>query len=389
MMFVLYRVCLLKKPQAVFGIAQEAPIFFMFLNATLEMARSINLIPFVNVLANCDAFYKVKSSQELHKYQGNKIPFHYIDSEAIIRFRNNISVSVGSSMQHIIGKNILAAVSDEGNLNSNDGLKIYSEVGMRIESRFKSSSFTFKALISSSTTTDSVVSEYLDSVENYIGKSVKLCEYNRWEVFSDDPYQNGAFFVLAGSSVYPSRVLDTEAEAEMYLSGELDLPPMCEIIKIPIEHKPLFEQDCEKMLQDIVGRATQTNEVPFPNVTQLEDTFLPPLLYMSCSINSSVRLIDKVTNSYYRESHDGRRFLLHNPKEPRFIAIDKSLNSGSESAICVLHKERNQVDDSVLYVVDMIISISTPDKIDLEALDNFIIDLIYELNIPVEALILD
>ena len=253
MMFVLYRVCLLKKPQAVFGIAQEAPIFFMFLNATLEMARSINLIPFVNVLANCDAFYKVKSSQELHKYQGNKIPFHYIDSEAIIRFRNNISVSVGSSMQHIIGKNILAAVSDEGNLNSNDGLKIYSEVGMRIESRFKSSSFTFKALISSSTTTDSVVSEYLDSVENYIGKSVKLCEYNRWEVFSDDPYQNGFFRVLAGSSVYPSRVLDTEAEAEMYLSGELDLPPMCEIIKIPIEHKPLFEQDCEKMLQDIVG----------------------------------------------------------------------------------------------------------------------------------------
>lgn len=110
---------------------------------------------------------------------------------------------------------------------------------------------------------------------------------------------------------------------------------------------------------------------------------------MSCSINSVTPLVEKIPESCYRESHDGRRFLLRNPKEPRFIAIDKSLNSGSESAICVLHKERHPSDDSILYVVDMIISISTPDKIDLEQLDQLIMDMIYEFNISVHSLILD
>lgn len=389
MLFVLYRVCLLRKPQAVFGIASEAPIFFMFLNATLEMAKDINLVPFVNVLANCGAFYRAKSAQDLQKYNGDKIPFHYVDSDAVIRLRNNITVTVGSNLSHIIGKNILACINDEGNLNAADGLKIYSEVGMRIESRFKSSSFTFKALISSSTTDDSVVAEYLDSVEKYVGKSIKLCTYSRWEVFTADPYANGYFFCLGGSSVYPSRVLDTLEEGEMYLRGDLDLPPMCEIIKIPIEHKALFEQDCEKMLQDIVGRATQTAEVPFPDLNRLEDSSLPKLINMSCSINKVRDLIHDIPKNVYRESYDGRKFLVRNPKEPRFIAIDKSLNSGSESAICVLHKERHPEDDSILYVVDMLISISTPDKIDLEQLDNLIIDMIYEFNIPVDTLILD
>lgn len=84
------------------------------------------------------------------------------------------------------------------------------------------------------------------------------------------------------------------------------------------------------------------------------------------------------------------------PKADRYGHVDLA-GGGSDgqcdAAVCILHKEYqyNEVTKlkDIIYVVDLLLAINAKNKVDIKAIQNFLIDLVVERDIPIHTITAD
>jgi hypothetical protein len=189
-----------------------------------------------------------------------------------------------------------------------------------------------------------------------------------WEVKSFNSYNKGHFYVLNGTQSHPSRILDAE---KIYIdNGTFTAPPNCEVIKVPEVYRPDFSDRLEKALQNLAGKQTARDDKPFDDLDRMEDPLLIPEFNLVAPQGSKIKLINKLPKDLFIKTPQGLR-LRRYPNALRYIHLD--LAETSEAGIGMVHKEIGPSGET-LFVQDFVCWVTSPTRIDLNAIQDMMID---------------
>lgn len=414
-LYKLYMMLCLRNPQATFGKTSADTFSMVFLGITHKKTIETALKPFVVLLRGAKGlFHELDDQTKLLTYSGDKIPFCYNIADGVVRFNKNITVCVGSTVEDLVGHNVFSAFYDEASraqATADGALEVYTELKNRIHSRFGRSRYCFVGLISSATHEADAVQMYIKNLSLEVKeKYVSVSTYTRWEVatrIGDDPFINGYFFVINGSSNFPSQILEKEVGEQWWRDRSL-VPSGCELIKIPLEYISDFKMSLTKALQDIAGVPTSLSSALFPDVSKIEDERLAPTLRLSiptvergkimaavastdmlrvlppmCLVDNPVAVAkgagvnnSKRTKQWYR-----------NPSLPRYIGVD--LAETGEAGLAVVHKELDYDTGNTVYVADLICTFYSPTRIRIESIYELIAALHKDVGLFIHTLAFD
>jgi hypothetical protein len=131
---ILYRIVLarlLRNPQAFFGLSKGSQVFYAVLSITRNVVQETAFGDVLNFMANSPFFIEECHFSPDRKYANLRIPIG-----------KSIFLTAGSKGWHVIGRNAMGVLMDEGNfrLESNPDFKayaLYDEVRTRIKNRFQ------------------------------------------------------------------------------------------------------------------------------------------------------------------------------------------------------------------------------------------------------------
>jgi hypothetical protein len=127
---------------------------------------------------------------------------------------------------------------------------------------------------------------------------------------------------------------------------------------------------------NLAGQASMGAEVPFDDLSKVEDPNLCPILYISAPLGNANQPIpaplrEQLPRDLFIATPEGYRWKRY-PAATRYGAWDGA--AVSSAGLSVVHKELSR-NGKVLYVADLILRITSPNRINLEAVKEFIIDL--------------
>jgi len=239
--YILYSLMCLRDPHKYYGIGKGGYIYIVFFNATLDLSKGVAYTKMQSMLQNSPWF------MERGKVTGTK----YLEYTPF----KDIRFTVGSQIEHSLGKDIFAGILDEVSfvkgadihMEKSKIMKTYNSVLERMGSRFTvNGKLAGKLFIVSSK-----ASEY-DFLESYIRRQkgkpgVYVADAKLWEVKPTGTYSGKTFRVAVGGSNLPSRILRDDESAEDVLKQGF------EILDVPIEFKGRFEMDIQAALMNIAG----------------------------------------------------------------------------------------------------------------------------------------
>ena len=371
----LLRILYLREPQLTLGLTPESLIVASLLTVTMEKANLAVYKPYIKLLEGCTLFEKVNKQGDITGYRGGPtIPF--IDKGTYCEFPNNIILNTGSQVSHAISFDMVMAVLDEAEFrigSAEKALDVYSELKNRIKSRFLASRYKLLCLVSSSKSSSGVIATYASTIDPG-DVSTRKYAFPIWEIKLDDPYKNGYFYAMRGTSQHPSRVL-IPVEYEAYERGDFETPVGCEVFKVPMEYEREFKLQVDKALRDIAGVMTAGEDHIFDTFDGMEvPEFLTPELNLQAVLGKGRPILEMIPEDVFVKVHDQRRFRRAGAA-PRFCHVDLAESPGSEAGLSIVHKELGD-DFQEIVVADLILSFSSPSRIDIEAIVQFLIDLV-------------
>jgi hypothetical protein len=133
-LIMLYRfalISLLRNPQNFVGLSTGSKIIYCFLSVTRAQVGETAWAAALNVMGRSPYFVEELKFNPDARYSGQ-----------VIEFPKNLQISAGSKGQHILGRNSLGVMLDEGNfrLEKNPdqrAYKLYHEIRTRIKNRFQ------------------------------------------------------------------------------------------------------------------------------------------------------------------------------------------------------------------------------------------------------------
>ena len=173
---ILYRLTiarLLKNPQHFFGLSKGSKIYYSILSITTKAVRETVFGDAINFMSNSPFFTEECHFNPDMQYTNNVIPMGM-----------DICINAGSKGWHVIGKNMMAILLDEGNfrLEANPNVKaykLYEEVRSRIKNRFEKKAGYLPAIsiLSSSAADESSFTEQVISQINLANEPTKQKVY--------------------------------------------------------------------------------------------------------------------------------------------------------------------------------------------------------------------
>jgi hypothetical protein len=161
----------------------------------------------------------------------------------------------------------------------------------------------------------------------------------------------------------PSKVFD-EREKELIDSNSYKVPGGCSLIRVPLRYYDDFINHLETALQDLAGEATLLNECPIQTLDGCVDNALCPLITVNASISSEISIVNQIPNNYF----DSRRRWKRYPDIQRYSHVDLAVSG--RASLCIVHKELSETNKQFI-VVDLILDIIAPDKIDVNRVADF------------------
>lgn len=329
----LHNLLCLKNPQAYYGLTSSSEIVFALFNITLALSGSVGSTLWTDHVNNSPYFRDICT---VDRYKKN----------ALI-FPKNIKVISGSRFTHALGQNVFAAFLDEVNFGQDveKGDKIksqmldnYTNLLRRMESRFKDTTGRIpgRMFLVSSKKADS------DFLENHIRDNKdKPTTY----VIDEPIYKikTHYFDSVTGNRIprfkgetFRIMIGDQRVDSKLLLDSE-DSIPGYEIIEVPIEYRPSFEQDLENSLRDIAGKSTaattsliKDRELIRSSINSDRTPIFPvETIYLSFKDNGD-QIID------YMDTEEFRKWLAGTEEFPRAIHIDLAI-SGDSVGIAMGH----------------------------------------------------
>lgn len=397
--YVLYRVLCLRYPRAVFNVDADATLAAMIISMTLRQVYDTNLLPFVKLMETMPCFQKVMSTRSFDNFDLDNpncpIPFQVEKSSGTIFFPNNIIIGCGSGITHTIGYNLFNTFLDEMNEKGVDtALELLNSVDNRFSSRFSGVDLVFQSVVSSARTTNSPIGEYIKRLPKD-DPAIKILAPKLWEVKTDPSFlgDGSTFPVMVGNGSIPSKIITDPGELKAIEEGNYNPPTGCELIQVPIVYKSKFELQLDQSIQDIAGMTTSDNNAVFRDTTRLEDPNLNPEIYLEVDIRDNAEIIDMIPlEIYFEKGLDGNFYPKRNKKGNFYCHVD--LAAGGEgncdAALCILHKEwkMNEVthQKETVFIVDLMLSINAKNKIDINAIQRFLVTLASDYNMFIHTI---
>lgn len=318
LMYQLYRVLCLRDPQGFYGLASNSPIVFVCLNLTLDLAWSGLYSMIVEAIRMSPWFMEKCEVRGKYNYS--------------IEFPNNIGLICASTVQHVIGKNVIFAIMDEINFsNAPKGSKksvmdMYRNIRRRVESRFMRSGrvYGYIFLISSKNTEQDFLDQYIQTLRG--NKSTIVVDEPIWNVKPPETYVGTKFKVAVGDKTKSSRIIGDDEDINAILDRGY------QIIEVPIEYRVAFEQDINDALKDIAGISSMSTSKLIPYAGRIESCinrnrkspFMMEVIEMG---------LDSVED--IKDYLDDLSILKKNLNKPRFIHIDIGLKNDMLGMACV------------------------------------------------------
>lgn len=403
-LYVLYRVLCLRYPRAAFNIDQDSTIANVVIATTLKQVYEVNLLPFVKLMESMPCFQRVMSVRSFENFNLDDphcpIPFNLSKSDGTVYFPDNIILTSGSNAQHFTGMNVINSFCDEINDYGTieNTMALLNTLDNRFSSRFQGSDLVFQSIVSSARTENSAMGEYIRHLPKN-DPSILLLAPKLYEVKPDPEFRGDGtvFWVQVGNGSIPSKIITDPGELKAIEDKTYEVPAGCVLIDVPTSYRSKFELQLDQSIQDIAGMTTSDNNSVFRDTTRLEEPFLTPEMYFDVSIREDVDILSLLEpyNLFEKTINDRWQF-KRAPMANRYIHCDLS-GGGSEgqcdTGLCVLHKEwrtnPNTKEKEVVYVVDLQLFINAKNKVDIHAIQTFLINLVVEKNIPVHTVSFD
>lgn len=373
----LIRLTCLKYPQLTLGQSEETILATQMMSINMDKAWLTLMEPIKALMRNSEYFEDVEKLVNLNNYVGDKVP--YCRDGNYIRLRNNIIMMYGSTEAHALGMTLFGAMLDESEFRSGGvemTFDLYTQLKERVRSRMLDQNtglvpkYVMMALVSSAKTQNGVIYNYTRNIP-VDDPHTRIMGGAIWEVKDTDSFKNGHFYVLRGSNNHPSQILDREYED---IESNSYVPPTnCKVVKVPAHYRRDFESRIEKALQNLAGEQTIGDDMPFNDLEHIEDESLLPEVNIIAPLGSRIKLVDKLPSKLFQSTVSGK-ILARYPNALRYCSVDLAERSTSQAGFTILHKELNDRHETI-YVVDLIAWITSPTRIDLEAIKALIEDL--------------
>ena len=287
-------------------------------------------------------------------------------------------------------------INDYGTIENT--MALLNTLDNRFSSRFQGSDLVFQSIVSSARTENSAMGEYIRHLPKN-DPSILLLAPKLYEVKPDPEFRGDGtvFFVQVGNGSIPSKIITDPGELKAIEDKTYEVPAGCVLIDVPTPYRSKFELQLDQSIQDIAGMTTSDNNSVFRDTTRLEEPFLTPEMYFDVSIREDVDILSLLEpyNLFEKTINDRWQF-KRAPMANRYIHCDLS-GGGSEgqcdTGLCVLHKEwrmnPNIKEKEVVYVVDLQLFINAKSKVDIHAIQTFLINLVVEKNIPIHTVSFD
>lgn len=400
--YVLYRALCLRYPRATFNIDGDATIANVIISMTLKQVYDTNLLPFIKLMEGMPCFQRVMSVKSFENFDLSNpkcpIPFQVEKSTGTVFFPDNIILTCGSNQGHFTGYNVINSFCDEINEKGVDeALALLNTLDNRFASRFSGSDLIFQSVVSSARTTNSPIGEYVKRLPK--DPSILELKPMLWEVKPDPNFvgDGTTFPVLVGNGSIPSKIITDPGELAAIKNGDYKEPAGCVKIDVPTVYRSKFELQLDQSIQDIAGMTTFDNSMVFRDTTLLENLNLVPELTIEANLKDNTNIFDCLPLDQLFEKNplkEDAMFLKRAPNALRYIHCDLSTVGGEcDTGICMLHKEYKingfTHEKEVIFVVDFILYVIAKNKIDLDAVQNFALDLVKRGNVPVHTISCD
>lgn len=378
-LYNVYRINSLRNPQLNLGTGPSKPMILQLFTVTKEKAQT-TLIERVGILLSaCKDYRKVNHIKEFGDYINSPLTPWVFTGEGY-EFPNNIKIYAGSQDRHVLGEDVFGGLLDEAEFRiGSKGLVdkafvLYDNIFERIRSRFLGIQYTLMCLLSSIAHEKGVMATHIAQLRN--DPTGKVSQYSIWDTkYPGALEHDGHFWVIRGTQRHPSRVLDKEEDAAAD-KGCFELPPSCTLVKVPKRYQADFTRRTEQSLMNLAGQASMGQEVPFDDLTKIEDPNLCPVLHISAPLGNANQTVpaplrDQLPRNLFVQTPEGQRFKRY-PAATRYAHYDGA--AVSAAGLAIVHKELSQT-GKVFYVADLILKITSPNRINLEAIKEFVIDL--------------
>lgn len=351
---LLYRITLatlLRDPQHFFGLSRGVNIIYGILSVTKESVRQTAFGDALNFMAHSGYFIN-----ELHFDPAA------LYSRGVIHFRNGVYLTAGSKSWHILGRNVLGVLLDEGNVRleqnpDQSAYNLYGEIRTRIVNRFQKVEGNLPAIsiIASSASDESSFTERLikeiDDAKTpttqkvyrepvYKIKRHELKLGKRWFKVAYG-LKNQEPIILGGWFLENSKHIVEDGPVE-------DPPRGARTELVPELYWPDFRRNCRRALQDISGISTSGTHRLFPTMIDFERCIeLSEKESLRNPVKGNVRLIplSKDDDLNVWDYLDHNAFLtraqslirpLRHPNSMRYAHLDLATQSKAGLSICHL-----------------------------------------------------
>lgn len=399
--YALYRLLCLRNARETLNVEPVSTLACFILSVTQKTAYQTNFEPFIRILSNMPCFQRVRNMTAFENFDLNNpvipFPFFVDKSNLTIVFKDNIILTLGSQISNTVGYDVVISGADEINeAGLVDGMELLNSIDGRMDGRFANSPFTMANVMSSARSTESVTREYAKKWQN--DKRFLYLHPMRFEVKATADFTSETNFnVLIGNGVIPSTIITDKETLHQIENNKYEPPVGCELVKVPDMYKPQFLADLEQSVQDILGIDTRDTKTVFRDTSQLEDSSLIPEMEINVNIKENIDILSLIEPyNLWIQDLTGKYIFKRAPNALRYVHCDLA-GSGDggqcDAGICILHKEwhKNEITGlkDTIYVVDFQLFIKAKNKVDIHAIQQFLINLVAEKDMPIHTITAD
>jgi hypothetical protein len=397
----------MRNPKKYFDMSQSGAIAMGIASFTLAKTRQLLLKPFLNILINSPKYRRTKYEEKIIPFQddekrsgSNKIVWSSASTmSSLLQFNNDIHLIGVSQAENLLGLNLLTGTLSELSFFVKKGIsfdavnELISEVRGRVFNRFGSNYYA-RCLFDSSPYSMEISSldKFLFSGEAEKDKAnLVIRDIRHWDLFPTElkypkwSKTKETFCIYAGGMGSPSKIINKELEKDNYHPND--------IIDVPIDLYELYLQDDIKVLRDFAGRPSSSEMSLISNFQFIENMFDDNLLNIIDSISVPANLMpekliwNKVKDIFFIKLYNKYDF-YRNSKEFRFLSVDQSIIDDT-TGITMLHLEINNKAEIVVVIDFTIAIVPTKERINLDAIIEFIFDLRDEGNVYFDTISFD
>lgn len=352
----LYRVALarlLKNPQQFFGLSKGSHIYYAILSLSREVVTATAFADLTNFMASSPFFIEECKFDPERKYSNNQISIG-----------NHVAITAGSKGWHVIGRNVMGVMLDEGNwrLEANPdekAYKLYDEVRVRIQNRFQRIAGFLPAisLLSSSARDESAFTEkVIQDIQKVNDPSTQTVYRETIYRIKSDKRLHERHRLKLGERwfkvAYGVKNIDPVILSGWYdlngvkLEGEAheEPPPGSSIELVPEIYHDHFRRNCRLGLQSIAGISVGGSHRLFSSMTIIERAIELgekqglknpcTVEFIPLSQEDDKNIWDYLDHPTFVTRRHSRVIPLRHPSELRYAHLDLATESMAGLGVC-------------------------------------------------------